>query len=74
MATFALSSIYQDLNLLTAFRQNGNGSWSALRAVCVRGVAVEAGFTFSEDVSIGGQDLAAILRDLAKKYPKYVQT
>ena len=60
--------------ILQSFRHNGNGTWTPLKTVAVRGVRTEPGAVFWRGVPTIGIDVAAYLDDLAEHYPLSVRS
>jgi hypothetical protein len=62
-----------EIEVLQSFRRNANGSWTALKPFSIGGVSAGPGISFSRGVAFSGLDLAALLDQLAAKYPWAVQ-
>ena len=51
----------------SAFRANGDGSWTSLRTTKVGSVSISSGGTFHPGVSLGGVDLGGELGERCKR-------
>lgn len=58
-----------EIEFLQCFRRNLDGSWSVIRPINIGGVAMGPGVSFTRGVSMGGMEVAAVLDQLALKYP-----
>lgn len=63
-----------EVEFLQCFRRNFDGTWAAVKPVNIGGVGMGPGVSFSRGVSMGGMEVAAVLDQLAAKYPWAIQT